>query len=178
METQPKIKLWQPVFVLFSVALFILWLINTLNTGNVLWFLPIQPVYEPSRIVIHNYGETVTIKRGEAGYTELKNALDETFTGFTNAALVPIGLSEETMRRYNEEELVLEAYYADDISFNTSVRMNNIRQLLLPIDATHAGNRYLFIGANGKWLAGAMVVEDDQPIMDAMRDLGYLKPDS
>ncbi len=178
METLPKIRLWQPVSILIAVALFILWLINALNTNNVLWFLPIQPIYEPSRIVIRNYGETVTIRRGEPGYSELKDALNETFSGFDNTALVPIGLSEETVRRYNEEELVLEAYYADDITFNTSVRMKHIRQLLMPIDATHAGNRYLFIGANGTWNAGAMVVEDDQPIMDAMRLLGYLKIDS
>lgn len=175
MYTLPKIKLWEPLLILIGVAAGILWLLNTLNTGNPLWFLPIQPIYEPSRIIVRNYGETVTIHRGEPGYAELSQALNETLSGFENIALVPIGLSEETLRRYNEEELVVEAYYADEVEFNTPVRMQGVKQLLVPIDATHAGKRYLFLGANGEWRAGAMVVKDDTPLRNAMRVLGYLQ---
>lgn len=175
MQTLPKIKIWEPLLILIGVGLGILWLINALNTGNALWFLPIQPVYEPSRLIIRNYGETITIRRGEPGYAEIAEALNETLSDFDNTALISIGLSEETMRRYNEEELVLEAYYADDIEFNTPVRMTGIRQLLFPIDATHAGSRYVFIGSNGQWRVGAMVVQDDTPLRDVMRTLGYLQ---
>ena len=175
MQTLPKIKIWEPLLILIGVGLGILWLINALNTGNALWFLPIQPIYEPSRIVIRNYGETVTIRRGEPGYAEISEALNETLSAFDNTALISIGLSEETMRRYNEEELVLEAYYADDVEFNTPVRMQGVRQLLFPVDATHAGNRYVFIGSNGQWRVGAMVVADDTPLRDVMRTLGYLQ---
>ncbi|MCA9923287.1 MAG: hypothetical protein KC419_15060 [Anaerolineales bacterium] len=175
MYSLPKIKIWEPLLILIGVGLGILWLINALNTGNALWFLPIQPIYEPSRIVIRNYGETVTIRRGEPGYAEISEALNETLSAFDNTALISIGLSEETMRRYNEEELVLEAYYADDVEFNTPVRMQGVRQLLFPVDATHAGNRYVFIGSNGQWRVGAMVVADDTPLRDVMRTLGYLQ---
>ena len=175
MEPLKEFKLREPLLILLGAALLILWLINTLNTGNALWFLPIQPVFEPSRIIVHNYGTAVTIRRGEPGYSELTTALNETLSDFVNTDLIPLGLSEETLRRYNEEELVIEAYYADPIRFNTSVRMNNITQLLIPVDATHSGNRYVFIGGNGVWRAGAMVVASDQPLIDAMRELGYLQ---
>ncbi|MCP5095037.1 MAG: hypothetical protein GY943_05760 [Chloroflexi bacterium] len=175
MQTLPKFKLWEPLLILIGAAALILWAINTMNTGNALWFLPIQPVYEPSRIIVRNYGETVTIRRGEPGYQELTDALNETFSDFNNTALIDIGLSDETMRRYNEEELVVEAYYADDVKFNTSVRMSNVRQLLVPVDATHAGNGYVFIGTDGVWRVGAMVVESDQTLRDALTTLGYLQ---
>ena len=174
METLPKFKLWEPLLILIGVAVGILWILNTLNTGNPLWFLPLQPVYEPSRIIVRNYGETVTIIRGEPGYTELSESLNETLSNFNNTALVPIGLSEETLRRYNQEELVVESYYADEIEFNTPVRMDGVKQLLIPVDATHSGNRYVFLGANGEWRVGAMVVEDDTPLKNALRVLGYL----
>jgi len=174
-ETLPKFKLWEPFFILIGVAAGILWLLNTLNTGNPLWFLPLQPTYEPSRIVIRHYGEIITIRRGEPGYTELSEALNKTLSDFDNTALISIGLSEETLRRYNEEELVLEAYYADEVEFNTPVRMAGVKQLLFPIDATHDGNRYVFIGANGEWRAGAMVVKDDTPLKNALLVLGYLQ---
>ncbi|KAA3660288.1 MAG: hypothetical protein DWQ04_19840 [Chloroflexi bacterium] len=175
METLPKFKLWEPLLILIGVAAGILWILNTLNTGNPLWFLPIQPTYEPSRIVIRKYGETVTIRRGEPGYKELSEGLNETLSSFNNTALISIGLSEDTLLRYNETELVVESYYADEIEFNTPVRMSGVKQLLIPIDATHAGNGYVFMGANGQWRVGAMVADDDTPLLNALRILGYLQ---
>jgi len=176
MEPAPKIKIYQPLGILIGAVLLIFWLINSFNTGNFLWFLPIQPIFEPSRIIIRHEGTAVTIQRGDPEYVLLTDALNETHAGFVNSDLVSIGLSEETLRRYNEEELVIESYYADDIQFNTSVRMRGINQLLIPIEGTHADRNYLFIGQNGSWRAGAFVVRDSTPIRQALTELGYLDP--
>ncbi len=176
METLPKFKLREPLLMLVFAFLLIFWAINALNTGNIFWFLPIQPTFQPTRIVVRNYGQTVELQPGMPGFTELSQALTETFTqGFDNNALVSIGLSDETLRRYAEEELVIESYYGQDISFNTRIRMNGITQLLIPLDGTHADQRYLFMGGKGEWRAGAMVLTDDSPLRNAMRELGYLK---
>lgn len=175
MEPVTKTRLREPVLMMLGVALLIYWLINTMNTGNALWFLPFQPIFEPSRIVVRDYGTAVTIRPGDPGYVQLSEALNQTLSDFINTDLVPIGLSDETLRRYNEEELVVESFYADNIQFNTAVRMTGINQLLIPIDSTHADNRYVFMASNGLWRAGALVVKDDTPIKQALRDLGYLK---
>lgn len=175
METLPKFKLREPVLILVFAFLLIFWAINALNTGNILWFLPVQPTFQPTRIVVRNYGQTVNLQPGSPGFTELSNALTETFAnGFDNNSLVSIGLSDETLRRYADEELVIESYYGQEISFNTKVRMNNITQLLIPLDGTHADQRYLFFGGRGDWLVGAMVLSDDAPLREAMRQLEYL----
>lgn len=175
METLPKFKLREPLLILLFVFLFIFWAINALNTGNIFWFLPVQPTFQPTRIVIRNYGQTIDIQPGTPGFTELAQALTETFAnGFDNNALVSIGLSDETLRRYAEEELVIESYYGQDISFNTRVRMNGVTQLLIPIDGTHADQRYLFMGGRGDWRVGAMVLTDDSALRTTMRQLGYL----
>lgn len=175
METLPKFKLREPLLILVFTFLFIFWVINALNTGNIFWFLPIQPTFQPTRILIRNYGQTVELQPGDSGFTELSQALTETFAnGFDNNALVSIGLSDETLRRYAEEELVIESYYGQDIAFNTRVRMNGITQLLIPLEGTHADQRYLFMGGRGDWRAGAMVLTDDTPLRTAMRQLGYL----
>lgn len=175
MQHPSNIKLWQPIVTLIAAVLFIIWLLNWFNTGNWLWFLPYQPTYQPARIIVRNYGKTETLQPGNPKYADLAEAMNEAFaTGFDSTALVNIGLSDETLRRYNEEELVIEAHYSTDVRFNTPVRMNNVRSLIVPVDATHDGNRYLFMGGNGIWLAGAMVLTDDSPIMDTMVELGYL----
>ena len=176
MEPASKIKLYQPIVILVGVVLFIFWLINVFNTGNVLWFLPIQPIFEPSRIIVRQYGTAVTIRKGDPDYAQLSDALNETLSGFSNTDLVNIGLSDETLRRYNEEELVIETYYADDIQFNTPVRMNGVTQLLIPIDGTHADRNYVFIGQNGEWRVGAMVVRDSTKLREVLETLGFFDP--
>ncbi len=175
MEPSPKFKLREPLMILVLVFLAIFWAINALNTGNAFWFLPYQPTFQPSRIVVRNFGETVDLQLGSPGFSELAQALNETFAnGFDNTELVSIGLSDETLRRYAEEELVIEVYYGQDVAFNTRVRMVGVTQLLVPLEGTHADRRYLFFGGRGAWRVGAMVMNDDAPLRNAMRELGYL----
>lgn len=175
MDTLPKIKLYQPLLMMLVVILAIFWIINAFNTGNAFWFLPVQPEFEPSRIIVRAYGTAVTLQKGDPGYEPIAAALNESFSGFANTSLVSIGISEETLRRYHEEELVLEAYYPGEIQFNTTVRMQGVNQLLIPIDGTHDDKRYLFFGNNGSWRVGAMVMRDDTPIRQALSELGYLE---
>lgn len=175
MEPLPKLKLREPLIILVLVVFAFFWAINALNTGNAFWFLPYQPTFQPSRIVVRNFGETVDLQLGSPGFSELTQALNETFAnGFDNTELVSIGLSDETLRRYAEEELVMEIYYGQDVSFNTRVRMAGVTQLLVPLEGTHADRRYLFFGGRGAWRVGAMVMNDDAPLRNTMRELGFL----
>lgn len=175
MEPAPKFKLREPFIILVVIFLGIYWVINALNTGNIFWFLPVQPTFQPSRIVVRHYGETIDLQPGSPGFAELAEALTETFAnGFENTSLVSIGLSDETLRRYAEEELVIESYYGQEISFNTRVRMDGVTQLLIPLDGTHADRRYLFFGGHGQWRVGAMIMRDDSPLRTTMQSLGYL----
>jgi hypothetical protein len=153
------------------VVLGVVWLVGALNAGNLIWWLPVQPTFDPSRIVIRNQGETITLQPSLEGFDLIQEGLAASLSSFSNADLVPIGLSEETLRRYREEDLVVEVYYPRNIRFNTPARMQRINQLLIPIEGTHAGNRYVFIGYNGRWLAGALVMSDDQPLHDALREV-------
>ena len=175
MESPSNIKLREPLLVLVAAVLLIWWGINAFNTGNLLWFLPFQPVHEPSRIIVREYGTAVTLQPGAAGYNVLSEALNESLADFGNRELVDVGLGEETLRRYHEEELVVEVYYPEPVRFNTSVRLTGINQLLIPIEATHDDRGYVFIGRDGQWRIGAMVMENDEPLMEAMSELGYLE---
>lgn len=173
-ETNRGGSILQPLlFMVGSIAL-IIYLVGALNTGNWLWILPIQPTYQPSRILIRNKGNITEYRPGDEGFAELENALNLALADFSNLDLVPLGLSDVTLQEYNESALVMEVFYPRAIRFNTIVRMRNINHLLIPIEGRHAGLRYVFPGSNGTWLSGAFVMADDVPIFDALRALGYI----
>lgn len=163
--------------LLIIVALTILgifYAIGWLNTGNALWMLPMQPEYEPQRIIIRDAGQETVLQKGQAGFNELSDALNTSFSDFTNADLVPIGLSEVALNEYNDEAFVLEVYYPQKIRFNLPARMKNVNQLLIPIEGRNAKERYVFMGYNGKWLAGALAMASDEALKQTLRDLGYI----
>jgi hypothetical protein len=173
-ETNRGGSILQPLLFMVGSIVLIIYLVGALNTGNWLWVLPIQPTYQPSRILIRNEGNITEYRPGDEGFAELENALNLALADFSNLDLVPLGLSEVTLQEYNESALVMEVFYPRAIRFNTIVRMRNINNLLIPIEGRHAGLRYVFPGSNGTWLSGAFVMADDVPIFDALRTLGYI----
>lgn len=168
MHPAKKISLSQPILILVGVAIAILWLINTLNTGNPFWFLPFQPTYTPSRIVIYHYGEKVTLRPGDEQFNEITTGLNTSLSSFRSNQFVSLGLSDDTQQRYYEEEYILEIFFPQNIEFNLPIRFDNINQLLVPIDARHSGNDYIFVGRNRAFQAGALQVEDLSPLETAL----------
>ena len=66
----------QPLLIFMGAILLIVYLVGALNTGNWLWVLPIQPDYEPARIIIRDNGQTTEFRPGDDGFAELAAALD------------------------------------------------------------------------------------------------------
>lgn len=168
-------SLLTPFLMFIGVILLIIWSVGALNTGNWGWFLPFQPTFEPSRIIVREEGRVSDYLPGDPGFELLSAAFDASFADFTNADLVPLGLSDQTLEEYKESATVVEIFYPRDIRFNSVVRMENINHLLIPIEGRHSGKRYVFLGADNKWLAGAMVMKNDQPIIDALDTLGHIQ---
>lgn len=46
----------QLILTVGGVLLFLIYAVGALNTGNWLWFSPVQPDYEPSRILVRQQG--------------------------------------------------------------------------------------------------------------------------
>jgi hypothetical protein len=172
-----KPSILKPLIILVLTIGAIFYLVGLLNTGNPMWPLRSQPTFTPSRVVIRDSGTVTTYEPGDITFDALSAALDSSFSAFTNANLVPLGLSDETLRSYDDGGLVVEVYYPAPIQFNTPARMDNIDQLLIPMRGRHAGNGYAFVGSDGLWLAGALVMRSDEALRTVLRQLGYLGPE-
>ena len=75
-ETNRGGSILQPLLFMVGSIVLIIYLVGALNTGNWLWVLPIQPTYQPSRILIRNEGNITEYRPGDEGFAELENALN------------------------------------------------------------------------------------------------------
>ena len=167
-----RAKILEPVLILLAVLVGFLWLVNTLNTGNPLWFFPVQPIHTPSRIVVHYYGESHDMRAGSEHFAELEAALNTTLSSFRNTALVSIGLSEDTLNEYYNEQFVVEVFYPGSVEFNTPVRTSGVNVLLFPIDSRHDDQNYVFMASNREYRAGALQVDSQEALVEALAAAG------
>lgn len=170
MLKQRKPTLFFPILMAVLVVVLAVWLFYTFSTGNLLWFQSPERSYEPGRIVIHYYGTTVELEPGTEAFRAVERALNDSLASFRGR--IPIGLSEDTLSDYRQEEYVLEVFFAYDIGpvIGLGVPVNHI---LIPIDGRHSGNGYVFVGNDGEWLASALIMEDPQLVVTALTNLGY-----
>lgn len=168
-----RASLKEPLIIFVVIVLILIWGLNAFNTGNPLWFLPIQPVYRPSRVLIHYYGQATELRPGDEGFDAIDEALNETLSDFQSRDLVSIGIGEQTLADYYNEEFVLEAFYGQNVEFNLPIRLTKINTLLFPIDARHAERNYVFIGNNREYRAGALQVTSREALDAALAELGF-----
>ncbi len=170
-----RTSLKEPLLIFLVIALIIIWGLNAFNTGNPLWFLPIQPQYRPSRVLIHYYGQVIELRPGDEGFDTLDEGLNVTLSDFQSRDLVSIGVGEQTLADYYNKEFVLEAFYGQDVEFNLPIRQTGINTLLFPIDARHAERNYVFIGNNREYRAGALQVVSREALDAALAEIGFAK---
>jgi hypothetical protein len=177
MQSASKPKVWQPllIFVVFIVGGW--WLLNTFTTRNPNWFRRTQPVYTPERLDIYADGTVTEVGPGDIGFDRLVEALNATLSRFTNYDKVDVGLSDETLGDYEERGVVVVAHYGEDLQFNLPVRFVNVNTLLIPIVGRHSNARYVFLGTDSAYQAGALQVENREPLDRALQELGYLNGD-
>jgi hypothetical protein len=158
---------------LFAVLaiLFGIWSFYAIISGNPLWFQIPARSYAPGRITIHYYGTATELEPDSEEFQEMERALNQSLDQFNGR--IPLGLSPETLQDYYDKEYVLEVFFPHDIGPIIGLNLP-INQLLIPIDGRHSDNRYVFTGNNGEWLAMALIMEDAQPIIVTLSNLGYL----
>jgi hypothetical protein len=172
-----RTSLKEPILIFIVIVVILIWGLNTFNTGNPLWFLPIQPQYRPARIIVHHYGQATELRPDDEGFDALAEGLNATLSDFQSRDLVSIGIGEQTLADYYADEFVLEAFYGQNVEFNLPIRLTGINTLLFPIDARHSERNYVFIGNNREYRAGALQVVSREALEAALAETGFPQND-
>lgn len=168
-----KINVFEPFLGFVLVAVIAVYLINTFNTENWLWFRGSTVNVTPARIVIIEDGQRTVLLPGQAGFADLAAAAAKSLSHLNNNGLVNIGLSEQTLQDYATEGLLLELHFNKAVIFNTNARTGKPTMLLIPIRGRHDQSGYVFRGDKGEWWFGAVRMADPSPLLSTLENMGF-----
>ncbi len=167
-------KLLVPLLSLIAVIGFCGYGLVALLSADPLWFLGRASLPDPQRIVVRVDGQETILEPGEAGYDLIVDGARQAMSAFDNSSPRSAGLSQATLADYQRQGTILELYFNRPVDFYLPFDDQGPTALLFPIEGKYGGRGYVFMGKNGRWWAGQMVMSDPQPILDALYSLGYL----
>ena len=160
------------LFVLLAgFVLLAYYLTVSLTSRDLLWFLR-QFRDQPTRIVVYQAGQHTEFRPGQTGYDELADATKATLAaGF--ARLTSTGFSEETLQKAYSQYLTLEVFFAYPVEIHTWFPTGRTTQVLFPITGPHAEPPIVLLGDQGQYRAGAPVLSNNGPVLEALEALEF-----
>jgi hypothetical protein len=127
----------------------------------------------PNRIVIYSAGQQTELKPGDPGFDSLAEAvrasLNSGVAANSGTGLSPVSL-DEAYNRY----ISLEVFFDRPVKLHAWFFTGNPTQMLFPLTGRHSDWPIVFMGQDGAYLSGAPVLKTKDPILQVLRELGYL----
>jgi hypothetical protein len=156
------------LLVTVVIIIVIAFAIIAMNTGDILWFIPIFNG-KPQSIVVHCYGEDVHVEPWNSAYEPLNLAVNESLSG--SKRWDPLSMSDQTYSDYQTSTtmMVLELTYDPPERIHSSYKFfKNLDKLVIPLDGRHASSNSVFGRLHGLMLAGSMHVKTTEKIVTAL----------
>ena len=116
----------------------------SLNTGDLLWFWP-KFNAQPAGMLIHCYGQDVTLEPGTAPFDHVTSLLNQGLSGAKRWD--PLSLSDATYEEYqiSPHMMTLEVFYDPPVRIHSQYRFfSGIDTLVVPLDGRHAKYHVVF----------------------------------
>lgn len=169
---RPNPSLVQVGLTTIIVIVIMTYLIISLNTGDLLWFVPNFDGL-PTRILVHCYGQDVIINAGDPSYEAVNMAVNSSLSG--SKRWDQLSLSDNTQAEYQTSPIMM----VMELSYNPPARIHsyykfykNIDTLIIPLDGRHASTNTVFGLLQGNIDAGSFHVTTIKPILDALEQEG------
>lgn len=173
MEGERPPRLREPLIVLATLALGLVWGVNAMTNRDPLWFWPWFHG-RPVEIRITGEGQERRFLPGTSEYTRLNDALNRSLSAFNIEGCEPaIGLSEATLAEYRQgsEALALWVHYDPPVQIHTTCFFPRADTLLLPLRGPHATLRPVFGGLRGVLRLGALRLRDRRDLEQAVQEV-------
>ena len=150
----------------------LIYLIVAMNTGDLLWISPVFNA-KPESIVIHCFGEDVSLEPGTQHYIEMTRMINQTLSG--RKRWDPLSLSETTYQDYQSHPMmmVLELTYDGLVRVHSHYKFfSKVDNLIIPLEGRHAQTNAVF-GRRGEFpVAGSFHVKSTAPLVEYLASQG------
>lgn len=163
---------WRMVLASIPGLLLVYYLIVALNTGDLLWFWPVFDA-RPVQMVIHCYGQDVTLEPGSADFEPLTALLNTQLSG--RKRWDSLSMSQETYQAYltSPKMMVLEVRYGEPVRVHANFKFfKRVDTFLIPLVGRHDYTYPVFGRYRGMSVAGSIHVETTQPLRDYLERHG------
>jgi hypothetical protein len=126
----------------------------------------------PSRVVVYQAGQRNEFQEGQSGYQELANAVQASLNQGVSAAS-NLEMSSQNLDDAYFKEVTVEAFFDKPVKLHAWFDTGDPTQLLFPITGSQAGEAVVFLGVNGVYLSNAPRLNTVEPLLDALRKLGF-----
>lgn len=146
------------VFVLVGGLLF--WWVNAIPNEDPLWFLRSFNA-RADWITVYWEGITHMFFPGDPEYEQIMAAFAEGvahWSGYENS----VGLSDESLDRYRNEERLLELHYNQPVRVHTRHLYPEARYFWVPLSGTHSAWRRVFAGLLERPRVGVLNISEER----------------
>lgn len=162
------------IIAIVGVAL-LAFLVISLNTGDLLWFLPTFNGL-PAKMVVHCYGQDVEIGAGDPLYQAVNEAVNSALTG--SKRWDSLSMSDLTYEEYQTSPsmMVIELRYDPPTRIHSLYKFyKNIDTIVIPLDGRHASTNAVFGQLRGNMIAGSLHVDSMEPIVNTLAEEGICR---
>lgn len=161
-RSEPSIKNLLIIVVLVVAATF--YLILSFSTGDWQWWNP-RFDQTPSAIVVHCYGESISIEPGSLHFSALTKVVNQSISG--QKRWDSLTMSAATYQDYQNhpQMAALELFYPETVRIHSNYKFySNVDNIVIPLDGRHAQTNAIFGQNQGLTTAGSMHIETKEPI--------------
>lgn len=163
-----------PVLMLVVVIGFIVLVpvaVIALASGDPVWFIRDFKAL-PDRMVVYANGGSYEYLPGQAGFSELAQAVTASLDRGVQRAS-GIGLSPESLVDAYSKYMSVEAQFYQPVKLHASFNTYHPTRMLFLISGRHSQVPIVFMGTEEGYYSNAPVLVTNQPLIDCLAKLGY-----
>ena len=162
-------SLLQVIGITLPIILGMVFLVISMNTGDILWFYPVFDEV-PIAMLVHCYGDEVEINPGDPAFEPVSTAVNQVISG--TKRWDELSLSDDTYQEYqtNDQMVILELFFDPPVRIHSSYKfMKSIDNIIIPLVGRHAQYNTLFGRMRDYTAAGSFHFKSMTPIAEAIQ---------
>lgn len=172
-SNDPIANLVKSLVIFALIILAIIYFSNASTSNDPAWFAS-GFADLPDRLIIYVSGQTTELAPGRPGFDLLAEAVRASLAQGVQTQS-NTGLSDVSLQEARSRYTSLEVFFAGPVKLHAWFFTGHPTQMLFPITGRHSEWPIVFLGHEGIYQVNGPVLLTKDPILQALRQLGYIQ---